>query len=272
MPAKAAIFDARANKIFDFGQSPKNYCRYSPQGRLVLLAGFGNLAGYIEVWDRKKLIKLSQFKEDNAVYCEFLPVEGRILTATLSPRLRVDNRIRVRSYVGEILWQHDFKELFQILQRPCDLTQFVNEDGLVFKPMAATEATANTSGGNGAVAIAADQTAKAYVPPHLRRKLEQQQQQTPAAVSGSKSETAKPAKAKPTQSAELNGVAGEIVKLEKQILGVKRKLRQLEQLREKQVTGEQLEKNQLDKLANESTLMEQLSSLEAQLSKIQLTA
>ncbi len=47
MPAKAALFDARANKIFDFGASPKNFVRYSPKGRLILMAGFGNLAGYI---------------------------------------------------------------------------------------------------------------------------------------------------------------------------------------------------------------------------------
>lgn len=47
VPAKAALFDSRANKIFDFGASAKNYVRYSPRGRLVLMAGFGNLAGYV---------------------------------------------------------------------------------------------------------------------------------------------------------------------------------------------------------------------------------
>ena len=69
MPAKAALFDSRANKVFDFGGSPKNYVRYSPYGRLVILAGFGNLAGYVEVWDRKHLKMLSRYQEPAAVYC-----------------------------------------------------------------------------------------------------------------------------------------------------------------------------------------------------------
>lgn len=99
MPAKAALFDSRANKAFDFGTSPKNTVRFSPQGRLLLLAGFGNLAGYIEMWDRKQLKMLSRFQEAAAVYCEFLPDATRLLTATLSPRLRVDNRFRVRTYM-----------------------------------------------------------------------------------------------------------------------------------------------------------------------------
>jgi translation initiation factor 2A len=60
------------------------------------------------------LKKVASFKEDAAVYCEFLPDGIHILTATLSPRLRVDNRFRVRSYSGDIVWEKNFKELFQV--------------------------------------------------------------------------------------------------------------------------------------------------------------
>jgi translation initiation factor 2A len=45
MPAKATLFDQRVKPIHEFGANPQNFVSWNPQGRLLALAGFGNLAG-----------------------------------------------------------------------------------------------------------------------------------------------------------------------------------------------------------------------------------
>lgn len=51
VPSKATMFSNSGKKVFDFGENPRNTIKISPQGRLLLFGGFGNLAGYVEVWD-----------------------------------------------------------------------------------------------------------------------------------------------------------------------------------------------------------------------------
>lgn len=234
VPAKACVYDSRANKVFDFGKSAKNYVRYSPQGRLILFAGFGNLAGMVEIWDRSSLTVVSKFQEDLAVYCEFLQDGEHILAATLSPRLRVDNRFRIRKYTGDIIWQYDFKELYQVMVQPgYTLNDEAKMEVIVQKDV--------NGSSNGKV-----EEKKAYIPPHLRNKTV-----VGAAPNGTNKGKAKPA-------------ASEGNDLQKKIAGVERKLKQIEKLKEKIRNGEQLELNQLEKISNENQLIEELDKLKLQ--------
>ncbi|OBZ80975.1 Eukaryotic translation initiation factor 2A, partial [Choanephora cucurbitarum] len=98
MPSKATLFDHRAVPVFDFGINPRNFVKYNPQGRTICIAGFGNLNGTIDLWDRKTLKKINTFAAPNASHCEWSPCGRYLLTATLTPRLRVDN--------GFKLWHH----------------------------------------------------------------------------------------------------------------------------------------------------------------------
>ena len=67
-----------------------------PHGRFVLIAGFGNLAGQMDIYDLEKdFAKISTIEASNASVCEWSPDGRHILTATISPRLRVDNGIRI---------------------------------------------------------------------------------------------------------------------------------------------------------------------------------
>jgi len=92
MPAKTMLFDQRVRTLHDFGASPHNF---NPQGRLIVLAGFGNLAGKIEIVDCRTLSKMCTIDAPNMSYCEW-SLDGRfLLTATLSPWLRVDNGIKI---------------------------------------------------------------------------------------------------------------------------------------------------------------------------------
>ncbi|KAF8650069.1 hypothetical protein AX16_005433 [Volvariella volvacea WC 439] len=118
MPAKAMIFDQRVKTLHDFGAAPHNFICFNPQGRLVALAGFGNLAGKIDMFDRKTLTKICSIEAPNTSHCEWSPDGRFLLTATLSPRLRVDNGIKVWHCSGPLVHIQNIDELYQASWRP----------------------------------------------------------------------------------------------------------------------------------------------------------
>ena len=73
MPAKTVLFDTKANATHDLGLAPRNFLQYQPQSRLLLVAGFGNLSGHIDVWDRKVMKKVADIRAPNASTCEWSP-------------------------------------------------------------------------------------------------------------------------------------------------------------------------------------------------------
>ncbi|KAG2066378.1 eIF2A-domain-containing protein [Suillus decipiens] len=70
MPAKTTLFDQRVRTLHDFGSSPHNFIFFNPQ---VALTGFGNLAGKIDTFDRRTLMKLCTIDAPNTSYCEWSP-------------------------------------------------------------------------------------------------------------------------------------------------------------------------------------------------------
>ncbi|KAJ3769553.1 eukaryotic translation initiation factor eIF2A-domain-containing protein [Lentinula raphanica] len=118
MPAKAVLFDQRVRAVHDFGSGPQNYISFNPQGRLLVLAGFGNLAGKTDVYDRRTLSKLCTIDAPNTSHCEWSPDGRFLLTATLSPRLRVDNGIKIWYCTGQLVHVQLIEELYQVSWRP----------------------------------------------------------------------------------------------------------------------------------------------------------
>lgn len=118
MPAKTMLFDQRVRTLHDFGSAPVNTILFSPQGRLVLLAGFGNLAGKIDIIDRRILQKVCTIDAPNTSHCEWSPDGRFLMTATLSPRLRVDNGIKIWHCTGPLMHVQACDELYQVSWRP----------------------------------------------------------------------------------------------------------------------------------------------------------
>lgn len=118
MPAKATLFDQRVKPIYEFGAHPHNFVSWNPQGRLLALAGFGNLAGKMSIYDRRTLNKLSEIDAPNTSHFEWSHDGTKILTATLSPRLRVDNGIKIWWCNGTLLHVQMTDELYQANFRP----------------------------------------------------------------------------------------------------------------------------------------------------------
>jgi translation initiation factor 2A len=119
MPAKTTIFNTRAVATHSFPLGPRNTILFSPTGRFVLVAGFGNLAGQVDVYDLSKdYRKLTTIESGNPSVCEWSPDERFLLTATTSPRLRVDNGIRIFHVAGSIVYNEDMVELYHVAWRP----------------------------------------------------------------------------------------------------------------------------------------------------------
>lgn len=118
MPAKTVLFDHRVRTLHDFGSSPHNFISFDPHGRLIALAGFGNLAGKLDVFDRRTLNKVCTIDAPNTSHCEWSPDGRFLLTATLSPRLRVDNGIKIWHCSGTLVHVQAVDELYQASWRP----------------------------------------------------------------------------------------------------------------------------------------------------------
>ncbi|KAF2122425.1 eukaryotic translation initiation factor eIF2A-domain-containing protein [Lophiotrema nucula] len=131
MPAKTTIFNARAVATHSFDLGPRNTILFSPHGRFVLVAGFGNLAGDMDIYDLEKdYAKVCTVKAANCTFCTWSPDGRHILTATTSPRLRVDNGIRIYHIGGGIMYNEDMTELYHVTWRPQDAHTHPLEDPL----------------------------------------------------------------------------------------------------------------------------------------------
>jgi translation initiation factor 2A len=132
MPAKTTIFNTRAIPQHSFNLGPRNTIIFSPHGRFVIVAGFGNLAGTMDIYDlEKNYEKVCTIEGSNTSLCEWSPDGKHILTATTSPRLRVDNGIRIWHVGGKLQFNEDMHELYHVVWRPQSASKHSLEDALV---------------------------------------------------------------------------------------------------------------------------------------------
>ncbi|KAL2853860.1 eukaryotic translation initiation factor eIF2A-domain-containing protein [Aspergillus pseudoustus] len=167
IPAKATIFNIRGVAKHSFPLSPRNTILFSPHGRFVLVAGFGNLAGQMDIYDMEKNYnKIITVEAANSSVCAWSPDGQTILTATTSPRLRVDNGIRLWHVSGALLYNEDINELYDVFWRPQSTTQHPLGDPLNPLPTPHASALAYLSTRKAPV-----KPAGAYRPPGARGQL-----------------------------------------------------------------------------------------------------
>lgn len=116
MPAMASLHHGTTGEpIFLFGNAHRNTISWASHGRFICIAGFGNLAGGMTFWDRNKEKVIPQY--DVATGVPLFPEVVASCTvgygwspdsrcfgvSTTSPRMNVDNQIRLFRYTGEEL-------------------------------------------------------------------------------------------------------------------------------------------------------------------------
>lgn len=293
MPAKTTIFDARGNIVHSFQLAPRNTILFSPHARFILVAGFGNLQGTVEIYDRQRqFAKVATLEAANTSYCEWSPDGRIILTATTSPRLRVDNGIKLWHYSGKLIYWKEYPELFSTSWRPQDASLYPirNLEPAPDAHPSAAKAQITKSG-----ALQKTKPSGAYVPPHARNRagapsvvaptsLFQREQLVQSGGPKPMSKVAQKNKKKrenrkaaadsgegggkesdssPTESssAEAGLLENPISPDEKKLRSLLKKLRAIQDLKARQVKGDKLEDTQVKKIHTEDAVRLELSSL-----------
>lgn len=276
MPAKAVLFSYRVNVIAELGTQPRNFIAFNLQGRLFCLAGFGNLAGTVDIWDRENLDKgkLYSLNASNASVLQWSPDGQLILTGTLSPRLRVENGVRIWHCTGALVHVDMIDELYQAMWRPsAQVPPFPANIPAAPTPSAAAaaegakQASARPVGayrppgarGSATTSVTEalrrdDGSAPAYVPPGSRGS---RGRRVPGAPDRSRAE--KP-KAPSMGAADVGGSGDSSV--EKKVRNLSKKLKAIGELKERRDRGETLEQTQLQKIEGEAELRRELAALE----------
>lgn len=254
MPAQTSFFNVRGQETTRLPLAPRNHIKYSPQSRFVVVAGFGNLQGHMDIYDRSQAMKkVGEILATNSSFYDWSPCGRVILTATTSPRLRVDNGIKLWNYEGQLLYQHDNTELYAVGWRPqstaLDLRQPAPQPHVSALEKPAPKPASTAKG--------------AYVPPHARKAGDAPR---PVRSLYDATETSKPKQKKPLpqpQQPHTTLVAAQPSPKpeEKQIRSLVKKLRAIDDLKQRQANGEPLEVTQTQKIYTEREVLEKLKGL-----------
>lgn len=91
------------------------------------LAGFGNLRGDMDFWERNKLKKMGSATSNSATTFAWSPDSRYFATATTFPRLRVDNGFKIFRYDGAgPIHQEERGELYGFTFRPAAQDTYPN--------------------------------------------------------------------------------------------------------------------------------------------------
>jgi translation initiation factor 2A len=126
MPPKTTAFNLKSEPVLEYGVAHRNRVMFSPDGRLVWLAGLGGgLKGDMEFWNPNDLKKYGVGEASpSAVHCEWAPDSLHVMTAILSPRMRVDNGFQIWDYQGNLVHKQEFSALYFVQYRPSSAKLF----------------------------------------------------------------------------------------------------------------------------------------------------
>lgn len=286
MPAKATIFNKKCEPIFDFGTGPRNAVYYNPHGHMLILAGFGNLRGNVEVWDRTGQ-KIVTVIASDSTFLSWCPNGEYFLTATTSPRLRIGNGYKIWHYTGSLLHEVAFDvntEMWDICWQPFPSGIFPKKP-ISFQPVQGIQSMqpeASKQVYRPPAARGQPSTIKLhddYEPPSNCRNKSNNINEglSKTALKNKKKKEAKKAKkeqekadvfeetkvANSTFSSQFeNVIYSEDQEKNKKIKNITKKLDQISKLKEQQKIGKQLELNQLEKIKKEKELLEELMTLQ----------
>ncbi|ERL91840.1 eukaryotic translation initiation factor 2A [Dendroctonus ponderosae] len=277
MPAKATIFNLKCEPCFDMGTGARNSIYYNPHGNILLLGGFGNLRGQIEVWDAVNKKKIASCDAPDSTFLQWAPDSEHFLTATTAPRLRTANGFKIWHYSGALLYENNWpqgEELYEVQWKAFPKLTFKEPEisgkkveGIApSQPIASKQAYRPPSARNRAVV-----TFKLHDDDEEAHTVGSNNAPSKQALKYKKKREAK--KAKRNEDADSNKEGSVPVvsniklnltgdpEVDKKLKNIKKKLDAINKLKKEQESGKMLEANQLTKIQAEEELLTELEKL-----------
>merc|ERR1719323_2318070 len=250
MPSKATMFNIQAEPVFDFGTGPRNTVMFNPQSTLLMIGGFGNLRGRIQMWDTTSKSLVSEFDAPDSTDVKWCPDGQRLLTSTCAPRLRMGNGYKVWHYSGSLLHEKMFQTNDELWE--CDWQSV--KPGLYgnFKISKQAYRPPGARGTQSKFKLHDDEE-----PPQNKQSAlidKQNGKYNNAPVQELSKSQLKNKKRREAQKAKA--------KKEKKIRKLNDKIASIQKVKQAQAEGKTLEKNQLEKLTKEKELLDELKALE----------
>ena len=325
MPAKATVFNLKCDPVHQFEEAARNSIYYNPFGNILMLAGFGNLRGPVEIYDvsGKEKKVLANIMAPDTTLLEWHPDGEHFVTATTAPRLRMANGFKIWHYSGallhETMWPQG-EELLEVAWQKCPNDAYkepvlsnVKVQGIASsvpqasaqpyrppnargvplqlpayvappkKPKGAKQTPQKKggdvgTGGGGTPGDENQQRNGTHRTPQPKKKNEKKPKAQPtvngngSAVAPAAGENASPPPATANPDAVVIEGGGQTPKVmtpktpfdverAKRKKLIKKKLQDIQKLREKQTSGEKLDQSQLTKLDSEQRLIQELMEL-----------
>ncbi|OMH80581.1 Eukaryotic translation initiation factor 2A [Zancudomyces culisetae] len=170
MPAKVALFNNRAEEKHTFGIEKYNYVRFNPQGRILALAGLGNLSGKVVLIDMKTKKTIVTLDAHGCSVLAWSPCGRYLLGATLSPKLRVDNGFKIWHYSGTLVQSREISELYDVQWMPADASLYPQPAALDRIPSNISTMISESFTPTHTSASSTPKPTGAYRPPHARNR------------------------------------------------------------------------------------------------------
>ncbi|XP_015126780.1 eukaryotic translation initiation factor 2A [Diachasma alloeum] len=279
MPSKATLFNLKCEPVFEFGKKHRNSIYYNPQGNILLLGGFGNLRGGIELWDTSKRKLIAKAEAADTTLLQWSPDGEHFMTATTAPRLRVANGFKIWHYTGTLLYERPWnkqEELWEVLWRVYPSATFPEKtisykavEGIApsqpqpskqaYRPPSARGQTINFKLHDEDDAPVKSEPSKAALKAKKKREAKRAKKEIegPAALTTNGQLKNPPRGRQKTGDPDLTDDPEKNKKIKK----IKSKLEQITKLKEQLTVGKQLEVNQLDKIKKEEELLKELQDL-----------
>lgn len=247
MPATSSLFDLKCKQVYDFTCGSKNEALYNAAGNLICFGGFGNLPGTIEIWRRTGAVsRIGAMQSVGTTVMEWSPDGSVLLTACLTPRLRVDNGFKLWSMNGNLLYHLPYNELYQVTWAPCDSSRFAAPkiENHVPSAIATSDSSSSVSP---SISATGELKKEAYRPPSLRNK--------PQTVESNSKKSSPPSQPQPTIS-----LPSSISKEARTVRRIQEKLTSIAAIKAKHAAGENLEPEQIEKMGREAEIQKELES------------
>lgn len=95
MPAHTVVYKDDGEPFLQMGVHHRNTLKFSPLNRFLLIGGFENLKGEIDIWDMIDLKQVGSCVSHHASLCEWAPDGRHFFTAIVEQTLRVSNEVNV---------------------------------------------------------------------------------------------------------------------------------------------------------------------------------